>query len=134
MQPGAVPEGTAADFAHGSHLHPVYSPGGLLVTGNHPPDHPHQRGIWFAWTHTDFEGREVDFWNMGNEKHGGITGEVRFEKLLKQWGGPVHGGFVSNHRWIDHTSGAEKDMLHETWEVTAYHTIGLNAAPGRRCF
>jgi hypothetical protein len=128
MLPGPVPEGTAAQFAHGSHLHPVYSPGGLLVTGNHPPDHPHQRGIWFAWTHTDFEGREVDFWNMGNEKHGGVTGEVRFDKLLKQWAGPVHGGFVSNHRWIDHTSGAEKDMLHETWEVTVYHTIGLEGS------
>lgn len=128
MAPGPVPEGTAPRFAHGAHLHPVWSPGGLLVTGNHPPDHPHQRGIWFAWTHTDFEGREVDFWNMGNEKHGGVTGEVRFEKLLKHWGGPVHGGFISTHRWIDHTSGKEKDMLREKWEVTVYHTIGLQEA------
>ena len=132
MQPGAVPEGVAATFAHGAHLHPVYSPSGKIVTGNHPPDHLHQRGIWFAWTHTEFEGREVDFWNMGNEKHGGITGEVRFHKLVKTWSGPVHGGFVSEHRWIDHTSGAEKDMLHETWEVTAYHTVGLNDIKGNR--
>ncbi len=130
MEPGPVPEGTAPRFAHGAHLHPVWSPGGLLVTGNHPPDHPHQRGIWFAWTHTDFEGREVDFWNMGNEKHGGITGEVRFDKLVKSWSGPVHGGFVSTHRWIDHTSGAEKVMLNETWEVTALHTLGLNDDAG----
>lgn len=118
MQAGKVPEGTLPIFAHGAHLHPVFTPSGRLVTGNHPVDHPHQRGIWFAWTHTEFEGRTPDYWNMGKDKSGGLTGEVRFDKLLKHWSGPVHGGFVSTHRWIDHTSGAEKDMLQETWEVT----------------
>lgn len=122
MQPGPVPEGTPPIFAHGAHLHPVYSPSGRLVTGNHPPDHPHQRGIWFAWTHTEFEGRTPDFWNMGKEKYGGVTGEVRFDKLNESWSGPVHGGFVSTHRWIDHTSGAEKDMLSEKWEVSVIPT------------
>lgn len=131
MQPGPVPTGTAEGFAHGAHLHPVFSPSGRLVTGNHPPDHPHQRGIWFAWTHTEFGGGKPDFWNMGKDKSGKLTGEVRFDKLLKNWSGPVHGGFVSTHRWIDHTSGAEKDMLNETWEVTVYQTIGLNDSDGK---
>lgn len=124
MLPGPVPEGTAEGFAHGAHLHPVYSPSGRLLTGNHPPDHPHQRGIWFAWTHTEFAGGTPDFWNMGKDKSGKLTGEVRFDKLLKHWSGPVHGGFVSTHKWLDHTSGAEKDMLNETWEVTIMRTAG----------
>ena len=122
MTPGPVPEGMSPGFAHGAHLHPVFSPSGRLVTGNHPPDHPHQRGIWFSWTKTEFEGRHPDFWNMGKDKSGKLTGEVRFDKLLKNWSGPVHGGFVSTHRWIDHTSGAEKDVLRETWEVTVMQT------------
>lgn len=129
MQPGPVPEGTDPIFAHGAHLHPVFTPSGRLVTGNHPADHPHQRGIWFAWTHTEFEGRTPDFWNMGKAQYGGITGEVRFDKLVKHWSGPVHGGFVSTHRWIDHTSGAEKDMLQETWEVTVMSTTGKSGTP-----
>ncbi len=130
MLPGPVPAGTAEGFAHGAHLHPVFSPSGRLLTGNHPSDHPHQRGIWFAWTHTEFAGGAPDFWNMGKDKTGKLTGEVRFDKLLKSWSGPVHGGFVSTHKWLDHTSGVEKDMLNETWEVTVTHTAGLKDGSG----
>jgi hypothetical protein len=126
MEPGPVPEGTPEGFAHGAHLHPVFSPSGRLVTGNHPPDHPHQRGIWFAWTHTEFEGRAPDFWNMGNEKHGGVTGEVRFASLDKMWSGPVQGGFASTHRWIDHTGGDPRDVLSEKWEVAVTRAGGAN--------
>lgn len=131
MQPGPVPEGMAEGFSHGAHLHPVFSPSGRLVTGNHPPDHPHQRGIWFAWTHTEFMGRAPDFWNMGKDKSGKLTGEVRFEKLIRHWSGPVHGGFTSTHRWIDHTGDAAVDVLHEKWEVTVTHTVGLHDSGGK---
>ena len=118
-EPGPVPEGVNAVFRHGAHLHPLFTPSGRVVTGNHPPDHRWHRGVWLAWTDTDFEGRHPDFWNMGKEKSGELTGEVRFAALDRIWSGPVQGGFVSRHRFIDHTSGAEKDVLAETWEVTA---------------
>jgi hypothetical protein len=114
---GPVPDGVAAQFRHGAHLHPVYTPAGRIVTGNHPPDHRWHRGVWFGWTDTDFEGRHPDFWNMGKEKDGKLTGEVRFTGQADQFAGPVRAGFRSTHRWIDHTSGAEKDVLKETWQV-----------------
>jgi hypothetical protein len=133
MEPGDVPAGVPPVFMHGAHLHPVYSPGGHLVTGNHPADHRWHRGIWMAWTHTEYEGQTPDFWNMGKvdskEKDGGkLLAEVRFASLVKSWGGPVHGGFVSRHRFIDHNSGTAKDVLNETWEVTAY-VINSGTAP-----
>ena len=53
-----------------------------------------------------------------------IDAEVRFDSLVKSWSGPVQAGFVSKHRFIDHQDGT-KDVLHETWEVTA-----LRAATG----
>jgi hypothetical protein len=124
MTPGLVPAGTSEAFAHGAHLHPVYSPSGKLLTANHPPDHPHQRGIWMSWTKTEFGQGHPDFWNMGKDKSGELTGEIRFDKLLNHWGGPVHGGFTSTHRWLDHTSGAERDVLLETWDLKAYHLPG----------
>lgn len=130
MQPGPVPTGTAPGFAHGAHLHPVYSPSGKLVTANHPPDHPHQRGIWMSWTKTEFGEGHPDFWNMGKDKSGKLTGEIRFDKLVKSWSGAVHGGFISTHRWLDHTTGAEREVLTETWNLTTYHTLGLNDASG----
>jgi hypothetical protein len=125
MEPGPVPEGVAPIFSHGAHLHPVFSPSGKLVTGNHPPDHRWHRGIWFAWTDTDFEGRHPDFWNMGKGTGGDKAGdkllaEVRFASLEKSWGGPERGGFVSRHRFIDESGDAPKDVLNETWEVTAF--------------
>jgi len=53
---------------------------GLLVTDDYPPNHLHHHGIWFPWTKTRFEGREVDFWNMG-----GKTGTVEFVAFGKSW-------------------------------------------------
>jgi len=125
MEPGPVPEGVLPVFRHGAHLHPVFTPGGRLVTGDHPPDHRWHRGIWMAWTHTEFEGRKPDFWNLGKgdgaDKAGAkLLAEVRFASLEKSWSGPVHGGFVSRHRFIDHAVEPAKDALKETWEVTAF--------------
>ncbi|WP_166647359.1 PmoA family protein [Prosthecobacter fusiformis] len=125
MEPGDVPAGVPEVFKHGAHLHPVYTPGGRLITGNHPADHRWHRGIWFAWTKTEFEGQHPDFWNQGKSDSkdkiaAQILGEVRFDSLLKSWGGPVQAGFLSKHRFLDHNSGTTKPVLDETWEVTAY--------------
>ena len=122
MEPGEVPAGVAEIFRHGAHLHPVFSPSGKVVTGNHPPDHRWHRGIWFAWTHTEFAGRAPDFWNMGKD-NATLSGEVRFDRLERSWSGPVQGGFASRHRLIDHTGGGEKDALAETWEVAVYRPL-----------
>ncbi len=125
MAAGAVPEGVDPIFRHGAHLHPIFTPAGKLVTGNHPEDHRWHRGIWMAWTKTEYEGRHPDFWNQGKgegaEKAGTkLLAEVRFEALDLSWSGPVHAGFVSRHRFIDHSGAASEDVLHETWDVTAY--------------
>jgi hypothetical protein len=130
MQPGPVPAGTSELFAHGAHLHPAYSPSGKMLTGNHPSDHPHQRGIWLSWTKTEFGAGHPDFWNMGKDKSGKLTGEIRFENLVDHWSGPVHGGFTSTHRWLDHTTGTTRDVLLETWHLTTYHTLGLHDTTG----
>lgn len=120
-EPSEVPSPDIPEhFRHGAHLHPVLTPGGKLVTGDYPPDHRWHRGIWLAWTHTEFEGRKPDFWNMAKEKGGQLTGEVRFAKLLTTWSGPVHGGFRALHRFVDHTAPQPRPALNEDWTVTAY--------------
>jgi hypothetical protein len=124
MAAGEVPAGVPEHFRHGAHLHPVFSPGGKLVTGNHPADHRWHRGIWMSWTKTEFEGRHPDFWNMGKDNGGQLTGEIRFDKLVGIWNGPIHAGVVAEHRHIDHTGGMAKDVLRETWELRAYRTSG----------
>jgi hypothetical protein len=116
MAAGPVPDGTPEIFRHGAHLHPIYSPSGRLVTGNHPADHPWHRGVWMAWTKTQWGDSHPDFWNQGKAGSDKLTAEVRFQELTKSWSGLL-AGFQSKHRFIDHASGAEKDVLSETWEV-----------------
>src|SRR5438046_2060096 len=59
------PEGVNPKVGRSAHLHPVWTPGGAIVTDELPPDHLHQSGIFLAYTKTQFEGRDVDFWNLG---------------------------------------------------------------------
>lgn len=74
-----VPEGIKADFSKSGFIHPLNSPSGQELTRIHPPDHYHHYGIWGPWTKTTIEGREVDFWNLGDGK-----GRVDFEKLISK--------------------------------------------------
>lgn len=112
MEPGEVPEGVSKVFAHGAHLHPIYSPSGKLVTGNHPDDHRWHRGVWMAWTKTEFGDSHPDFWNMGKEGEK-LAAEVRFEKLVQL----TPSGFISQHVFLDHSHTLDENVLNETWEV-----------------
>lgn len=122
MEAGDVPEGVDPVFKHGAHLHPIYSPSGKLVTGNHPDDHRWHRGVWMAWTKTEFGDSHPDFWNMGKVGEA-LAAEVRFDKLTKSWGGPDSGGFISQHLFLDHSHAPEQKVLNETWEVAVSQKI-----------
>jgi hypothetical protein len=134
MEAGEVPDGVAAVFKHGAHLHPVYSPSGKLVTANHPADHRWHRGIWMAWTKTEFGDSHPDFWNQGkgdgkDKKGDQILAEVRFEQLTKSWGGGESAGFISQHLFLDHHHVPDEKVLRETWEVSvSQNTLDGTAA------
>jgi hypothetical protein len=112
---GKLPGGVGQSYLRGGYIHPLYTPGGLLVTDDYPGDHRHHHGIWSAWAHTTFEGRHMDFWNMG-----GGSAKVDFESLATSWDGPVHAGFRAHHLFTD-LRGA-KAALKEEWTVTVYKT------------
>ncbi|MGH9902985.1 MAG: PmoA family protein, partial [Pyrinomonadaceae bacterium] len=102
-------------FRRGGYIYPVYTPSGRPVTDHYHPRHLHQQSIWFSWTRTEFEGRKPDFWNLGDG-----TGTVEFVALGDVWGGPVHGGFRSRHRFVDLSAPAPKTVLNEVWEVKVF--------------
>jgi hypothetical protein len=108
-------------FHRGGYIHPVLTPSGFPVTDDYPTNHRHHHGIWFAWSHAEFEGRPTDTWNMGEGK-----GTVEFVSVSATWDGAVHGGFRSHHREIDLTSGTPRPALDETWTVRL-HDLGLSA-------
>jgi hypothetical protein len=105
-------------FLRAGYLHPVRTPGGRIVTDDYPDDHPHQHGIFFAWTKTEFEGRHPDFWNMGDG-----TGKVELDKLESARGGTEKAEFKARLRHIDLGGPEPKTALNETWEVVVHRAV-----------
>ena len=123
-EPGELPRtGIPEVYRRGGYLHPLYSPSGRRVTEDFPINHVHHHGVWSPWTHTEFEGRHPDFWNMGDRK-----GRVEFVALERIWSHGSRAGFVAKHRFVDLLADPPKAALDETWEVIATETGGMRPA------
>jgi hypothetical protein len=117
------PEGVSDLYARSAFIHPLLSPAGATLTRIHPEDHYHHLGFWSPFTKTRFEGREVDFWNLGKGQ-----GTVRFEKFLNRIDGPVYGGFRALHEHVDLSAPeGPRTALNEIWEVRVFGTGGREA-------
>ena len=111
------PKGVSPLFKRSAFLHPVYSPGGEVLTRIQAPDHYHHYGIWNPWTLTFIGKREVDFWNLMKGE-----GTVRFAGLISQVEGPVYTGFKSLQEHIDFGAvGAEAVAMNELFDVRVWN-------------
>lgn len=107
------PEGVDPVFRRSAYIHPLYSPGGMVLTRIQPPDHYHHYGIWNPWTKTHINGREIDYWNLGKGE-----GTVRTEAILEKVEGPVYSAFTALQQHVDKGYEAgERVTLDEFWEV-----------------
>jgi hypothetical protein len=103
-------------FARSGYIHPLWTPSGLVATGDSPPNHKHHHGVWMPWTKTRFEGREPNFWEQGFG-----TGKVECVGVSDRVSGPVFAGFRTQHRFSDlKAPGGPKPVLEETWTVAVY--------------
>ncbi|MGO9110336.1 MAG: DUF6807 family protein [Thermoguttaceae bacterium] len=57
-------KGQPASMARSSYLHPVYAPDGTMVTDDFNPNHPHHRGIFWAWPEVSVDGKKGDMWTI----------------------------------------------------------------------
>ena len=57
-------KGFAESMRRSSYLHPVYSPDGVVLTDDFNPNHPHHRGIFWAWTDIAVDGKKGDIWTV----------------------------------------------------------------------
>jgi hypothetical protein len=118
------PEGVDPKFKRSGFIHPLWSPGGEILTRIQPPDHYHHYGIWNPWTKTTIDGREIDFWNLYKGQ-----GTVKFAGYLDAVGGPVFAGFKvhQEHVYMDER-GREKLAMNEVWDVRVWKIPGKNVS------
>jgi len=46
--------------ARSDYIHPLYGPDGEVLTADYPNDHPHHRGIYWAWPEVYYKGEKRD--------------------------------------------------------------------------
>ena len=118
IEPPAVPPDIDPVCGRSGILHPVCSPRGTVVTGVVPRDHPHQSGIFTAWTNAVIGDRRVDFWNLPKRQ-----GRVRHAAVRGTFAADDAAGFEVD--LVHCTEEPEAvDVLRESWKVTARATDG----------
>jgi hypothetical protein len=113
------PAGVDSSFKRSGFIHPLWSPNGNVLTQINPPDHYHHVGIWNPWTDVIFQGKKVDFWNIGDKK-----ATVRFARFIAQEKGAVYGGFkaLQEHVVLNHpAAGRETIAMNEVWDIRVFN-------------
>lgn len=54
------PENRIYSRPHSNYIHPLYGLAGEVMTEDWPVDHPHHRGIYWAWPEVDYRGERGD--------------------------------------------------------------------------
>jgi len=114
-----VPDGVAERYRRGGYIHPLKAPNGGTLTRIQPPDHYHHYGVWNPWTKTEFEGKELDFWNLYKGQ-----GTVRVKDVPVVTEGDVYGQVTAIHEHVvvDTLNPAnDKVALNEVWNLRAWN-------------
>ena len=115
------PNGVDTIYKRSGFIHPLWSPSGTVLTRIQPPDHYHHYGIWNPWTKTQFEDREIDFWNLS--KGVGTVEHTDFSSLSS---GTVFGGFNAELVHVDLSAPeGRKIALNEVWDVKVWGIEGI---------
>lgn len=112
------PKGVDSLFKKSGYIHPLLTLKGDTLTRIQPPDHYHHYGIWGPWTHTQINGQQVDFWNLGDRK-----GTVLFKEFKNNNdSGDVFASFNASQEHIDLITLEKPQVaLNEDLEVTLWN-------------
>lgn len=106
------PLDAAAEPGRSNYVSPLYAPDGTALTEDKPGDHPHQRGVWWAWMKVQADGKTVaDGWYMK-----GVSYFVREKRFL----GDAEGGGTLTVQvdWMVNSGPELAYVARETTKVT----------------
>lgn len=111
-QEAMPPADSPSYYRRSGFIHPLYSPGGQILTDDFPAGHTHQHAIFNAWTNTTFRKEFVDFWNQHHKR-----GTVEHIEVTRIKEGPV----VTELRVkLRHKSLLHGEVLREMWAIRVY--------------
>lgn len=95
------------------YFHPVTTLAGDVVTDDFCPDHPHQHGIFFAWTESRYGDVKTEFWNQHLRR-----GTIRHGGLGPSGGGSVLAGFETKQ--VYRLPETDEAILEEIWQTRCF--------------
>ncbi len=114
-----LPAGVPDIYNRAGYIHPLWSPKGEVLTRIQPPDHYHHVGIWNPWTHTEYKGKVIDFWNLNKGE-----GTVKPSSIISTTSNNLYGGFKVLHDHLDlngMTPEGKEVALKEEWNVRVWN-------------
>ncbi|MGB8489496.1 MAG: PmoA family protein, partial [Bacteroidales bacterium] len=110
------PAGIDSAYGRSGFIHPLWAPHGQVLTRIQPRDHYHHYGIWNPWTHVEYEGDTIDFWNLNSKQ-----GTVRFANFVSTDEGSVYGEFEALHEHVVFArDGVKKVAMNELQNVRVF--------------
>ena len=100
-------------YLRSSYLHPLYAPGGAVVTDDFPKDHYHHRGLSWMWPVVRAEGKEYDPWACGPGM------QTRFVRWLGIEASAVSARLAVENGWFV----GDRKVVAETVEMVAHPTV-----------
>lgn len=102
-------EGVPASYHRSGYVHPLYGPDGEVLTEDFAKDHPHHRGVFWAWPHVRIGEVESQTW-VPTDK---IL--VRFVRFTRREAGAGEARLAVENAWL---VGGEKAVREEV-EIAA---------------
>jgi hypothetical protein len=100
-----------------NYIHPLHSAAGAVITEDGPPDHPHQRGVYWAWRRILIDGvRVADGW-VGE----GLSFEVTRRMALDRTDGSAQ--IDARLLWRVPLAGQPTDVVAESSRITVYPLV-----------
>lgn len=96
------------------YLHPILTPSGVSLTDDAPADHPHHRGLYWAWPVVEAQGAAADLWILKGGSH-------RFVRIARQAAGK-RGELTAEHAWM--VGGRE--VARDRMELTVHPARGAS--------
>jgi len=97
-----------------SYLHPVYAPDGVVLTDDFNPNHPHHRGIFWAWTDITVDGKKGDIWTVKGPF------QDRFVAWKARDVDDATARLAVENGWYD----GDRKFLKEDVEIVAHRVVG----------